>query len=435
MPHSSNLAFKNFLTWFVTDAERALSLKGMLISAASYFVKIEVHDRTKDKGVKAHVKQLETNHGLESAPSTTATPMMLGAMVVGENSIIQRRFEKTVSHRELLIWRWVMQVLLEGVGGCRVGEATSGGDFHGLLANNSSIILSPEAIGQWAKETVEVRLEHSKTGHARYINMAGTTVETKLPIAASMRKYWYAAGIETSIVEEGGLMIERPDFWVVKVTLLGMDQTELETFTTWLMDPNRSSGIQAYAKNSVSYARTRHGATSAGSQAKKHVNIAGGRAGSREVLKALAEVKTFLIRLKLEKLPAEQAADMAAVVPGPLLISTQHALMGLQPSSTYATMKQLLTSACDEVGANDPHMSAQQRAVAKWTNHSMRRTADTTARRTKLVTEHGREIVTTQEIDLYFGWHEEELTKDMQIHYSTFSLQERIRQARLTCMT
>ena len=361
--------------------------------------------------------------------------MMLGAMVVGENSIIQRRFEKTVAHRELLIWRWVMQVLLEGVGGCRVGEATSGGDFHGLLANNSSIILSPEAIGQWAKETVEVRLEHSKTGHARYINMAGTTVETKLPIAASMRKYWYAAGIETSIVEEGGLMIERPDFWVVKVTLLGMDQTELETFTTWLMDPNRSSGIQAYAKNSVAYARTRHGATSAGSQAKKHVNIAGGRAGSREVLKALAEVKTFLIRLKLEKLPAEQAADMAAVVPGPLLISTQHALMGLQPSSTYATMKQLLTSACDEVGANDPHMSAQQRAVAKWTNHSMRRTADTTARRTKLVTEHGREIVTTQEIDLYFGWHEEELTKDMQIHYSTFSLQERIRQARLTCMT
>ena len=111
MPHSSNLAFKNFLTWFVTDAERALSLKGMLISAASYFVKIEVHDRTKDKGVKAHVKQLETNHGLESAPSTTATPMMLGAMVVGENSIIQRRFEKTVAHRELLIWRWVMQVL------------------------------------------------------------------------------------------------------------------------------------------------------------------------------------------------------------------------------------------------------------------------------------------------------------------------------------
>ena len=181
--------------------------------------------------------------------------------------------------------------------------------------------------------------------------------------------------------------------------------------------------------------RKRHKAESPGSQAKKHVSIAGGRADSREVRKALSEVKTFLIRLKAERLPVEQAADMAAVVPGPLLISTQHALMGLQPSSTYATMKQILTAACDAVGANDPHMSSQQRAIAKWTNHSLRRAADTTARRTKLVTEHGREIVTTEEIDLYFGWHEEELSKDMQIHYSTLSLQERIRQARLTCMT
>jgi hypothetical protein len=146
------------------------------------------------------------------------------------------------------------------------------------------------------------------------------------------------------------------------------------------------------------------------------------------VRKALAEVKTFLIRLKADRLSAEQAADMAAVVPGPLLVSTQHQLMGLQPSSTTTTMKELLTAACEKVGRTDPHMSAQQRAVAKWTNHSLRRGADTTARRTKLVTEHGREIVTAQEIDLYFGWHEEELSKDMQIHYSTLSLRERIRQ-------
>ena len=214
-----------------------------------------------------------------------------------------------------------------------------------------------------------------------------------------------------------------------------MDLAELEMFTEWLLDPARSSGIRTHAKASASYARVRHKAMSAGSQAKRHVNIAGGRSDSREVKKALAEVKTFLIQLKEGRLPSEQAADMASVVPGPLLISTQHPLMGIQPSSTYATMKQLLTAACDAVGAHDPHMSSQQRAVAKWTNHSLRRAADTTARRTKLVTEHGREIVTTQEIDLYFGWHEEELSKDMQIHYSTLSLQERIRQARLTCMT
>jgi hypothetical protein len=118
MPHSSDLAFKNFLSWFVTDAERALSLKGLLISAASYCVKVGVPDRTKDKGVKAHVKQLESNHGLESELSTTATPMMMGAMVVGDSNVITRRFERTRAHRDLLISRWKVHVLLEGVGGC-----------------------------------------------------------------------------------------------------------------------------------------------------------------------------------------------------------------------------------------------------------------------------------------------------------------------------
>ena len=125
---------------------------------------------------------------------------------------------------------------------------------------------------------------------------------------------------------------------------------------------------------------------------------------------------------------------MASVVPAPLLLSTQHLLMGVAPSSTYETMKELLTSACDEVGASDPYMSAQLRATTKWTNHSLRRAADTIARRTRLITEHGREAVTTEENDLYFGWHEMELSKDMQIHYSTLSLRERIRQARITCL-
>jgi hypothetical protein len=110
-------------------------------------------------------------------------------------------------------------------------------------------------------------------------------------------------------------------------------------------------------------------------------------------------------------------------------------LMGIDPASTTKTMKELLTSACEAVGPADPHLSGQLRSVAKWTNHSLRRSADTEARRSKSVTEHGRTEVTTTEIDLYFGWHEMELSKDMQIHYSTLSLFERIRQARITCLT
>jgi hypothetical protein len=320
-----------------------------------------------------------------------------------------------------------------------VGEATSGGDFHGLLANNTSVITNSAAVEEWAKTTVEVHLEHSKTGHSRYINMAGITVESKLETAEAIRDCWWDSGIQTSTSEEGELLIERPDFWVVKVTMLGMEEPEFDVFLQWLAHPERSSGVSKYAKDSIAYAKMRYKPRGVLSQAKKHVHIAGGRAASSVVRKALKETKQFLRELKegdgFRGLTAAQAEAMVSVVPGPLLVSSQHRLMGLQPSSTYETMKELLTDACLEVGTADPHLSLQQRAVAKWTNHSLRRGADTTARRTKLIELFGREVVTIEEIDLYFGWHEEEMSKDMQIHYSTLTLRERLKQARITCMT
>ena len=149
------------------------------------------------------------------------------------------------------------------------------------------------------------------------------------------------------------------------------------------------------------------------SQAKKHVHLAGGKGCDLE--EALLETRAFLAEVFKGRLDTDEAESLAQVVPGPLITSTQHDLMGLSPQSTMAEMKELLTAACEEVGHLDPHLSVQTKAKAKWSNHSLRRMADTTARRTKNVTEHGREVVTSEEIDLYFGWHEAELSKDMQI--------------------
>ena len=36
------------------------------------------------------------------------------------------------------------------------------------------------------------------------------------------------------------------------------------------------------------------------------------------------------------------------------------------------------------------------------------------------------------EIDIYFGWHEKILLKDMQAHYSAMSVRERFKKARIT---
>ena len=51
----------------------------------------------------------------------------------------------------------------------------------------------------------------------------------------------------------------------------------------------------------------------------------------------------------------------------------------------------------------------------------------TVARRDQRLTE-----VTDEEIDLYFGWHEAILLKEMRRHYAAQQVRERMKQARIT---
>ena len=41
---------------------------------------------------------------------------------------------------------------------------------------------------------------------------------------------------------------------------------------------------------------------------------------------------------------------------------------------------------------------------------------------------------TERDIDMVFGWKEAFYSKEMQLHYATMGLVERIKQARITCM-
>ena len=110
--------------------------------------------------------------------------------------------------------------------------------------------------------------------------------------------------------------------------------------------------------------------------------------------------------------------------------------MPLQTSSTFKTIKAITERACTIANSvtPDPDLDLQSRAVAAWTNHSWRRLADTTARRTRLDTRFGRDVVEPWEIDLLFGWNEAEMEKEMQLHYAAMGLLDRIKQARITCM-
>mmetsp|Transcript_22388 Transcript_22388/g.38232 ORF Transcript_22388/g.38232 Transcript_22388/m.38232 type:complete len:396 (+) Transcript_22388:1308-2495(+) len=66
LPRHSVTTFMNFVTWFVLYAARAKSLESMLRSAGAFLTKVPgLQDWTKDPRVKAHVKDLVSEMGVE----------------------------------------------------------------------------------------------------------------------------------------------------------------------------------------------------------------------------------------------------------------------------------------------------------------------------------------------------------------------------------
>ena len=76
----------------------------------------------------------------------------------------------------------------------RIGEVAGGGDSHGLLANETAILVDPEKEQtDPLKVVVEGYLEHSKTGFSRYFNMAGMTENSHIPVAKIYEDCWASA--------------------------------------------------------------------------------------------------------------------------------------------------------------------------------------------------------------------------------------------------
>ena len=175
------------------------------------------------------------------------------------------------------------------------------------------------------------------------------------------------------------------------------------------------------------YIRRRAVARGSSSQEKKYVNLLGGDSQSRDLRRGL-ELLT-------------QLGYTARVVPGPFLLATTGGAgqrptittMPLSVSSSFAPTKEVLTEAWRQANLDpadpDPDIDLRNGEEPKWSTHSLRRLADTVARRYREVTG-----VTEDEIDIYFGWHERQLLRAMQVHYATMSIRERMATARITGM-
>ena len=66
---------------------------------------------------------------------------------------------------------------------------------------------------------------------ARYDDRAAAAV----PLADTIEEYWAEAGIEVDTVQEGGWSVQRPDFWVTQLHLLGLHRNakKLQIIRRW----------------------------------------------------------------------------------------------------------------------------------------------------------------------------------------------------------
>jgi hypothetical protein len=434
LPHTNIEAFYQFTVWLSTDGARARSLGTIMRSAGAYMVKLEYVDFTKSGRIKNLIKELSLSSGVVSTPCTHVTRMIIGIMFA---STLPKRCSaglvgskatnpKAVQMARYMLAKARFTVDLETVGGCRIGETT--GAKHGVEANNVVIqrITEPARAEPWQVElgeTVEIFLEDTKTGGdkggSRYITFVGTTKVSKMTVAADLRELWKVQGIHVSHHKELGFDVERPDYWVTRVSLIDMSD---EIFGKFIRDIKLDSPepVARFANYSVTTAKKRRKATSLGEE-EKFVNISGGRAKGPENCAAM----TWMM--------AKGWSRFVEEVKGPLIRAPSGYTITHMPLVTTSADHHIRTALDDayaeliESGAHDPELDVPPGEEPEWGQHSFRREADRVAQSTR-----EKSKVSDDDIDFFFGWNLKELLARMQVHYKGLDRMARLGLAKVT---
>ena len=408
LPRHSREAFLNFLTWMSIDAGRVRSLETMWRTMGTMFEKLSLVNFTKDKGVQAHYNKLKSSDGSAPNPDTPCTQRMFTCLL---GNVLPAEIESP-----FLLSRASLQYGIEGKGGPRIGEVADHGQGHGIAANNMRIIQGPDG------EILDIRIEDSKTGHSRYVDIAGTA--GGLLMADLARRYWAEAGFEVETGTIAGMRYSCPDFWVVRFSLKGFDESRLGHLLRVLQHSASASARGNSRITEVEMVR-RMKATGPKSSLKKYVNVAGGPRGSPQLASLITELK------------AQGYGDFVHFVPGPLILSTsgkRTTLMPLSSGSTFDSTKSLLTKAAHDANAvrSDPDPQIDMTVdellrTAKWGTHSFRHMAD------KLLVQYCKaRNIDLDLIKVVLGWEENKRKKEMVNHYDQTSVYERVQRARIT---
>lgn len=400
-PAYSEESFLSLLNWLVTDAGRARSFVTLTRSFGIALAKMKLTNWTAVPVVKAAIKTITGMLGLEPEPCALPSRRII-------RMAIDVELPKLCKTLRYILLRSLFLLVLELMGGMRVGEATGAGEAHGLLANNC-YLARPVAVDKYKiDEMLVAEIEDSKTTFGRMVVMCGVT-RGELALTAS--KYLLQLCDESEIVlkpsaPRDGMTILRPDYTVVRISLLGMTRARMEQLIEALEQCTVAS-INRYVNYTIRRMREKLETENDGEE-KKYVNIAGGEKLGKEVTTATAWVRKVGFAAFMDE------------VDGPLLRATDGKKithMPLQPGSTYAHLSKSISNAYEvsrkmaepdtelDLGAQDPD-------DPKFGNHWARRKADQVAQDTMEETE-----TTPDLIDEYFGWNQKARKMKQQIHY------------------
>ena len=412
-PTCSLESFKQFASWMVLTADRARSFETTMRAAAGYFEGTGSTNFTKEPSMKRAIKELCDLHGTEGQPMTHGTRRMLS---ITFNQLLPRKYLK----KRFLLLRERVSLINEAVGCLRATESCSAIEGHGLEAN-SCFVLRDLSTGE---VSVEAKIRDSKTKLDRWVNMAGETAVSHIPVAQTYLDLFETNRLRTVQYKEGGFDVIQPDSWSVKLSLLAMPADFLERLTTVVGQVLRANGASLNARL-LKYAQQAEAAKTGG-EAHKYVLL---NEGPRD-----APLHARLMDA-LQKQGLGRINEGINLVAAPLLRSTHEVGNILTPMPyTYGAAYDIQRDCFAESfklanppGDPDPEFDLQGHATPKWGQHSWRRFGDKTARDTK----HIHQMSET-EVDLFAGWDLYQHSLNMQIHYAGQQRSHRVKRREIT---
>ena len=425
-PVDNAAAMVSYLFWII-ESGRGSQLEGHVVKLGAYLLdtgRDSVEDQRfllKEPVVARALKRVKELNPSEPLPMTSGTVSLAREILA---TIPGEAVTTFIAAREKALFS------LECVGGARIGELAGAQVGHGVFANHLVVIKwtssYEDGAGQrheWplpagvaeGERFVEHDNETSKTGVSRVMCLPGTTTgPAAVPLADTIEEYWAEAGIEVDTVQEGGWSVQRPDFWVAQLHLLGLHRNakKLQIVRRWFS----ASRVPQVRDRQTALGRelTRLTTSKDPSDTKMFLNVACGRRASAAVVTAMEELAALGVR--------------AVIAPGPLFMKTVGSTMvDGKKKSTVMPMPLLVKSTYDFIGkvtkkafgkletdGGDPDLVlGKGRKRPRFAHHSWRRLADTTAEECLAA---GK--CTAEDIELHFGWRLKEYKKLMRLHYS-----------------